>query len=96
VTAPAAWRGGEGQMSYGFLSRKYCAGLHMGFVTVNSPPSTAGGFVTSSHVMGGVRLGGDCSVNPVAFAGQYGHRLSLGCNCEGSCRSHLPPRSATV
>jgi hypothetical protein len=42
----------------------------MGFVTVNSPPVTAGGLVTSSHVAGGVRSGVDCSVKPAAFAGR--------------------------
>jgi hypothetical protein len=42
----------------------------MGLVTVNGPPVTAGGFVTSSHATGGVRLGVDCSVNPVALVGQ--------------------------
>jgi hypothetical protein len=38
----------------------------MGFVTVNSPPSNAGGFVTSSHGTGGVMVCVDCRVNPVA------------------------------
>lgn len=35
----------------------------MVFVTVNCPPRTAGGLVTSSYVEGGVRLGVDCNVN---------------------------------
>jgi hypothetical protein len=42
----------------------------MGFVTVNSPPITTGGLVTSTHVTGGVKLGVERSVNPTAFVGQ--------------------------
>ena len=88
---------GKGQMSYGFLSRKNWAGLDMGFVTVNSPPSTAGGLVTSSHVTGGVRLGVDCSVNPVALAGQERiMALPLGRGAKGAPKSHPLPRSAIV
>ena len=60
----------RGWTSYGFLSRKNWAGLDMGFVTVNRPPVTTGGLVTSTQLAGGVRLGVDCSVNPVAFVGQ--------------------------
>lgn len=48
----------------------------MGFVTVNSPPSTADGFVTSSHLTGGVRLGVDCSVNPFAAESESDQCLS--------------------
>jgi hypothetical protein len=59
-----------GQTSYSFLSRKNWAGLELWFVTVNSPPSTAGGLVTSSQLGGRVRSGADCSLNPVAFAGR--------------------------
>jgi len=41
----------------------------MGFVTVNCPPVTASGLVTSSHGSGAVMVCVDCSANPVALVG---------------------------
>ena len=84
-------------MSYGFLSRKNWAPLEAVLVTVNSPPSTAGGLVTSSHVTGGVKLSVDCNVNPTAFVGQ--ERIisfPLGRSIEDTGIADPVPRSATV
>lgn len=84
----------RGQSDYGFLGRKNCEGLDMGFVTVNCPPSTAGGLVTSSQIEGGVRLSVDCSVDPVALVGQDRiMALLLRRSAKGAPRSHpLPSR----
>ena len=42
----------------------------MVFVTVNCAPITAGKFVETIQVTGGVNLSVDCSVNPTAVVGQ--------------------------
>ena len=42
----------------------------MAFVTVNCAPMTAGDWVESIQVTGGVKLTVDCRVNPTALVGQ--------------------------
>ena len=65
-------------------------------MTVNCAPMTAGGFVESIQVTGGVKWGVDCSVNPAAFVGQ--ERISafpLGLAFKDGVTSPVPT-SATV